>query len=209
MSSSIDVFLLGFCHLDGTFLFADQFLARIFTRRYGAQMCQTECGDAPKKSTIVRCASGLEPCKTKPAYWDSEGEAMSILSPPELQFADASSRLVSTDAHWYAVSTRSRHERSVRDRLAAIGVEPFLPLTKTLRQWSDRKVWTEMPLFSGYCFARFSLRDSLSILQTPGVVRIVGSIGPESVPDEELMALKALSTSERTMEPHEYYIEGA
>ena len=74
------------------------------------------------------------------------------------------------DLHWYAISTRSRHEKLVRDRLAGIGIEPFLPLVKRLSEWSDRKVWTESPLFSGYCFARFSLMHSHAVLQTPGTV---------------------------------------
>lgn len=110
---------------------------------------------------------------------------------------------------WYALSTRSRHEKSVRDRLTGIGVEPFLPLGTTLRQWSDRKVWTESPLFAGYCFARFSLRDSLPVLQTPGVVRIVGSVMPEAIPDEELAALKQMADSARSVESHDYFVEGA
>ena len=113
------------------------------------------------------------------------------------------------DLHWYALSTRSRHEKQVRDRLAAIGIEPFLPLTRKLTQWSDRRVWTESPLFSGYCFARFSLTNSLAILQTPGIVRIVGIIRPEAIPDEEVAALKQLAASERSLEPHDYFAEGA
>lgn len=112
------------------------------------------------------------------------------------------------DLQWYAVSTRSRHEKQVRDRLAAIGVEPLLPLTKTLSQWSDRKVWTTNPLFPGYCFARFSLESRLPILQTPGVVRIIGSVKPEPISEEELAAIKTVSTSKRHTEPHEYLVKG-
>lgn len=96
----------------------------------------------------------------------------------------------------------------VRDRLAGVGVEPFLPLTRKLSQWSDRKVWTASPLFSGYCFARFSLATSHVILQTPGIVRIVGSVSPEAIPDEELEAIRRLSESERSLESHPYFVEG-
>ena len=113
-----------------------------------------------------------------------------------------------TDVRWYALSTRSRHEKMVRDRLAGIGVEPFLPLTRKSSQWSDRKVWTEIPLFPGYCFARFSLRSSLAILQTPGILRIVGSSAPEFIPDEELTAIRILVESTRPFENHGYITEG-
>jgi transcription antitermination factor NusG len=96
----------------------------------------------------------------------------------------------------------------VRDRFAAIGVEPLLPLTRILSQWSDRKVWTTQPLFSGYCFARFALDDRLPILQTPGVVHIIGSVNPEPIPEDELAAIKAVSDSARHTEPCEYLVTG-
>lgn len=113
------------------------------------------------------------------------------------------------DVRWYALSTRSRHEKLVRDRLAAIGVEPFLPMTRKLSQWSDRKVWTETPLFAGYCFARFSLVRTHPVVQTPGIVRIVGSVMPEPIPDEEMAAIKTLVDSQRPTESQDYLTEGA
>ncbi len=113
------------------------------------------------------------------------------------------------EPQWFALKTHSRHEKQVRDRLAAIGVEPLLPMTKSLRQWTDRKVWTILPLFSGYCFARFSLGNRLAILQTPGVIRIVGCLNPEPIPEEELTAIQKLCASQRHTESCEYFIEGA
>lgn len=109
---------------------------------------------------------------------------------------------------WYAVSTRSRHEKLVRDRLSGLGMEPFLPLQKIKRQWSDRKVITELPLFRGYCFARFDLVDRITILQTPGVSRIVGAVLPESIPDAEVEALRSLYAASRLVEPCDYFTEG-
>lgn len=130
-----------------------------------------------------------------------------IQSVPEL--ANSETTAAAVDLRWYAISTRSRHEKMVRDRLAGIGIEPFLPLANKLSQWSDRKVWTASPLFAGYCFARFSLMNSHAVLQTPGIVRIVGSLMPESIPDEELAAIRTLAESERAYERHDYLVEGA
>lgn len=110
---------------------------------------------------------------------------------------------------WYALRTRSRHEKSVRDRLDGNGFEPFLPLMKTLRQWSDRKVWTELPLFSGYCFARFDLQSRYAVLQIPGVVDIVGITGPQAIPVEEMDALKVVAGSQRSCDAHTYLTEGS
>ena len=99
-----------------------------------------------------------------------------------------------TDYQWYALQTHSRHEKQVRDRLRAVGIEPLLPLGKQCRQWSDRKVWTTLPLFSGYCFANFALAGSLAVLQTPGVVRIVGTVRPEPIPVQEIAVLQQVSS---------------
>jgi len=112
------------------------------------------------------------------------------------------------DRRWYALSTRSRHEKQVRERLVAIGLEILLPLTMRHSQWSDRKVWTQDPLFPGYCFARFDLMNRLAVLQTPGVVRIVGSTKPEPIPDEDLGAIRQLSESKRQTERSAYFVEG-
>ena len=113
-----------------------------------------------------------------------------------------------TDRQWYALQTHSRHEKQVRDRLLAVGIEPLLPLGKQCRQWSDRKVWTMLPIFSGYCFANFALAGSLAVLKTPGVVRIVGAVRPEPIPTEEIAVLQQVSSVNPMMEPCDYLTEG-
>jgi transcription antitermination factor NusG len=111
---------------------------------------------------------------------------------------------------WFALQTRSRHEKVVRDRLASDGFEYLLPVIQRLSQWSDRKKWIEAPLFAGYCFARFSLRDTLAVLKAPGVVKIVGSSSnlPEPIPEQEIDAIKKLAESELTCDAHPYLVEG-
>ncbi len=111
--------------------------------------------------------------------------------------------------HWYALRTRSRHEKLVRDQLAHQGIEPLLPTVKRLSQWKDRKKEIEAPLFSGYCFVHFDLAQKLSVLKTTGVVDIVGGgTKPEPIPDEEISALQTLMTSVLPYDPHPYLSEG-
>jgi transcription antitermination factor NusG len=86
-------------------------------------------------------------------------------------------------AQWYAVQTRGRHEKKVANTLQEKGIETFLPALREVHRWSDRNKIVEVPLFPGYAFVR-SLAHSperLLILQTDGVVRIVGN-GTELVP---------------------------
>lgn len=147
--------------------------------------------------------------------WDSRGEAMITTCTEEGAAGDSQIRVPEqvtvskTDRQWYALQTQSRHEKQVRDRLLTVGIEPLLPLGKQCRQWSDRKVWTMLPLFSGYCFANFVLARSLAVLQTPGVVRIVGALKPESIPAEEIAVLQQVSSVNPMMEPCDYLTEGA
>jgi len=110
---------------------------------------------------------------------------------------------------WYALRTRSRHEKQVRDRLISQGVEQLLPTLIRLSQWKDRKKKIESPLFPGYCFAQFMWQDRLSVLKIPGVVQIVGSSDlPEPVRTEEIDALKKLMASTLFYDAHPYLHEG-
>ncbi|MBM4135001.1 MAG: UpxY family transcription antiterminator [Nitrospira sp.] len=110
---------------------------------------------------------------------------------------------------WYALRTRSRHEKLVRDHLARQGIERLLPTLIRLNHWKDRKKKVEVPLFSGYCFARFSWQDRLPILMVPGVVMIVGGgERREPIPEEEIDALKTLMTTTLPYDAHPYLREG-
>ena len=110
---------------------------------------------------------------------------------------------------WYALRTKSRHEKMVRDQLDKQGIEPLLPTVKRLSQWKDRKKEVEVPLFSGYCFVRFSPDARLPVQKVSGVVEIVGSgRRPEPIADTEIEALKVLMTSVLPYDPHPYLHEG-
>lgn len=110
---------------------------------------------------------------------------------------------------WYALRTKARHEKLVRDRLDKQGIEPLLPTIKRLSRWKDRKKEIEVPLFSGYCFVRFDAETKLPVLKTVGVVDVVGNGSrPEAIPDEEIDAIKTLMTSVLPYDPHPYLQEG-
>ena len=112
-------------------------------------------------------------------------------------------------AHWYAVRTRSRHEKLVRDQLEKQGIEPLLPTVKRLSQWKDRRKEVEAPLFSGYCFVKFSQQDKLAVQKISGVVEVVGSGSrPGPIPEEEIAAIKTLMASVLPYDPHPYLHEG-
>ena len=57
---------------------------------------------------------------------------------------------------WYLIYTRPRHEKKVNARLTELDILTFLPLTKKLRQWHDRKKYVDEALFASYVFVYLS-----------------------------------------------------
>ncbi len=98
----------------------------------------------------------------------------------------------SREKKWYALYTKSRTEKKVYQLLWEKGIEAYLPLLKTLKQWSDRKKWVEEPLFRSYIFIRISERERLDAIRTDGVVRMITFQGrPVSIPDKQIEAVRA------------------
>jgi len=106
---------------------------------------------------------------------------------------------------WYAVYTRSRHEKRLRQQLEGEAVECFLPLHEVVHRWKDRRALVSLPLFPGYLFVRIVLADRMHILTKPGVINLVGTHGhPSPIPDREIDALRLCSARRVRMEPHSY-----
>lgn len=85
---------------------------------------------------------------------------------------DAASSAIPSPTGWFVVWTESRAERKVESRIAALGLEPWLPTVTERRRWSDRWREVETPLFSGYLFVR-PAAEWRTVLRTPGVLTVV------------------------------------
>jgi transcription antitermination factor NusG len=110
---------------------------------------------------------------------------------------------------WYAVYTSANHEKRVAEQIARRSVESFLPQYAAVRRWKDRRVRLNLPLFPGYVFVRMRLRDRLSVLQIPSVVRLVGFNGsPTALPDDEVEALRNGLARKIRANPHPYLVVG-
>lgn len=91
------------------------------------------------------------------------------------------------DSSWYALYTRSRHEKRVAETLEQRGFDTYLPLVPRVSEWHDRKKTVHWPLFPGYVFVRFRLEDASRVLAVPGSVQVIGVAGrPAPIPDEEI-----------------------
>jgi len=115
--------------------------------------------------------------------------------------------------NWYAVHTRSRHEKKVDAELRGKGVESFLPLYETLSRRRDRKKLIELPLFSGYLFVHIvPERDRiLDVLKVKGVVRIIGKTATElyPIPEGQIDGVRRFVESDVLISGHPYIKEGS
>jgi transcription antitermination factor NusG len=111
------------------------------------------------------------------------------------------------EPQWYAIRTRSRHEKMVSEQLELQGIENFLPLIKSTRKWTDRIKEVELPLFSGYTFVRIvpSSRERLRVLKTQGVAGFVGINNQgEPIPDSQIQDVRTLLANDVPFREHPY-----
>jgi len=113
--------------------------------------------------------------------------------------------------HWYAMYTKPRWEKKVNKLLEEAGIEVFLPIRKTLRQWSDRKKMVEEPLFRSYIFVHIEVKDYYRALNINGVVHYVTFGGKAAaIPEkqirmvQDLLAMNIeLNVTEESLKPGE------
>ncbi len=115
-----------------------------------------------------------------------------------------------SETRWYAIYTKSRHEKVVAEELWQRQIECFLPLQQRYSKWKDRTKLIQFPLFPGYLFVHVPIRERrLDILKVPSVVRIVGfNQVPEPIPDAQIRAVKNLVFNEMEYDPYPYLSSG-
>lgn len=113
------------------------------------------------------------------------------------------------ERNWYAVFTIPQNEKSAAKHLALRNIETFLPTYETLRVWKNRqRMKIALPLFPSYLFVHIDHSERVGVLQSPGVLHIVGS-GRKYVPldDAEVEFLRS-ALSGRKIEPYRELIVG-
>jgi transcription termination/antitermination protein NusG len=96
---------------------------------------------------------------------------------------------------WYAIQTRSRHEKIVAHQLQTKGITHYLPIVTEIHKWSDRCKKVELPLFSCYVFVQVvpTNESRVTVLKTDGVVRFIGQHAEgTAIPDEQIESVRTL-----------------
>jgi transcriptional antiterminator NusG len=94
---------------------------------------------------------------------------------------------------WYALYTRSRHERRVESFLQQQRLGVYLPLKRAWSTRQDRKQVIEVPALPGYLFVNCTLYAEVraEIKKAPGVVHLVEQDGkPARIPNQQIDALR-------------------
>jgi len=125
----------------------------------------------------------LHALKRHPQSCDRKGGSLFIDATKALAYEQP--QAAPSSDRWFAVRVKSNFERITATHLRQKGYLEFLPTYKTRSCWSDRIKNTEKPLFPGYVFCSFEPYRRLPILETPGVLHIVG-FGKEPIPVDDL-----------------------
>jgi transcription antitermination factor NusG len=111
--------------------------------------------------------------------------------------------------NWYAAFTIPQNEKSVAKHLELRGVESFLPTYETVRVWKNRqRMKLALPLFPSYIFVHITPKERARVLQSPGVLYIVGNSNtPLPLPDTEIEVLRTGFCRQR-IEPYRELVVG-
>jgi transcription antitermination factor NusG len=152
-----------------------------------------------------------KPCVSKPS------EALYHSMIPQTQFnpfnpllgPDQSIVHGANERRWYAVFTFPQNEKSALKQLELREVESFLPTYETTRVWKNRqRVKTIKPLFPTYLFVNIEKRERQKVLQSPGVIHIVGGTHQDaSIATSEIELLRS-SVQGLSVEPYREFLVG-
>src|SRR5688572_24436863 len=111
---------------------------------------------------------------------------------------------------WHVVYTMPKAERKVATSVVGMGIESYLPLTKVVRQWSDRKKKVEVPLFPNYVFVKVNDRMRSSLYSIKPLLKFVSvDRRPVVISDSVITTIQSLLHQGAEISDESYFEEGA
>ncbi|HNE28094.1 MAG: UpxY family transcription antiterminator [Saprospiraceae bacterium] len=106
----------------------------------------------------------------------------------------AINHLHETDSRWFAIRTRARCEKSVRQQLERQEVTAYVPLQSFVRQYERKTRTVSLPLIPGFVFVRINKGQYLTVVSTPHVAGFVKN-GADllSIPEGEIAVLRRVT----------------
>ncbi len=95
-----------------------------------------------------------------------------VAASPARPLADAGGEAI--EGRWYVVHAKPHQEETVESQLQQMGMEVFCPRLKQSKIIRRQRKTVVTPLFPGYLFSRFRLRDQYrAVIYARGVRRVV------------------------------------
>jgi transcriptional antiterminator RfaH len=99
--------------------------------------------------------------------------------------------MLNISKNWFVLFTKPRNELKVSERLTSIGIEAYAPCRIEVRQWSDRKKKTLVPLLPSMVLVSLQKKQIDQVFEVPGVVRYLFEHGKRAkVSNQEVLAMK-------------------
>ncbi|CAM1356195.1 NusG antitermination factor [Tenacibaculum halocynthiae] len=103
---------------------------------------------------------------------------------------------------WHVLHVKFNNEKKAHNDLKRLGVESFLPMGLTIRQWSDRKKKIYTPLFPSYVFvnikSKLDFHTALSVDSVRSYIRFGDEYG--RVSEKEIKQMKILTEDKEITE---------
>jgi transcription antitermination factor NusG len=113
------------------------------------------------------------------------------------------------DMKWYALHVRPNWETRVSRALAMKGYEVFSPTLTLKKVRRGRVAETRVPMFASYVFCRYRSTITQRIVESRGVVRIVGcGHTPTPVDDSEMASIQTVYASGLHANPAQFFTGG-
>lgn len=112
------------------------------------------------------------------------------------------------DEPWHVLHVIANHEKRVAQHLSVRSLDHYLPLYTERSRWTDRTVIVERPLFVGYVFVRYAPQNRLSVISTPGVIRLLGDHESETVGADEMERIRKSLAAGYLLRPHAHVSVG-
>ena len=112
------------------------------------------------------------------------------------------------ESPWQVLHVIANHEKRVAQHLSVRSLEHYLPLYTERSKWTDRSVILERPLFMSYLFVRFSPHAKLSVVSTPGVIRLLGDHECDTVSADEIDRIRNGLANGCLLRPHPHVSVG-
>jgi len=108
---------------------------------------------------------------------------------------------------WKVIHLKPNTEKKFTQYCKLYEISCYVPMRKTTRTYQRRKYDIELPVFTGYAFARYAENKRLDILKSNFIVKVIEPFNPRQFLRELVMVRRALRV-DPTLKPIESLKEG-